>query len=181
MGIINGFRTDEFVAYFTKVPQNGPNSSYKVLDSDSIDLLNQSIKGVTLPSFSFSDIPVQYGAELQTRYTGDTYEVSNITVSFLLDRTFINYKCFLNWSMLQKNVVDGLHYTDGYNNDNTMGVFVIQFLDSNINVADELNLDIRVMAVPSISLNVTENTDILFDIEFATNDLNFNSFYNRQT
>ena len=102
--ITNTFFGNQFIASFMKVPQTGyyQDAGSKSLKSYYIDMMNESIRGVTLPETSVPMIPISSYAHQNTYFKGvGDCELGTISIRFLLDRYMNNYTALLNWSLIK--------------------------------------------------------------------------------
>jgi hypothetical protein len=179
--ITNPFYGNQFIAYFTKIPQVGyyQSTNNKTLNLDYLDKLNETMRGITLPTTAIPMIPISFFGHQNDYKTGvGDGNLGSLSIRFKLDRYLNNYTALLQWSYLKYDWTYG-----GKNPNNKIdtlsdleGIVMVDFLDAQEEITRRLAYKVVIENLPSLNLAVDTPEELEYDVLFLITDIDPNKF-----
>lgn len=180
---VNPIKNNQFVAYFSKLPQTGANSHNQYLKTADLDFFNKTIKEVIFPGINLSDIRIPFKGHIDTVIPGDEFRIDPINITFTLSQNAENYKAILNWCLIQKDVITGTGKNPNFNLDGCLAELIFDFIDVFIENVFQVKFDVHILAIPPLTFTPnapkpepqdfsvmlsTVNMKVLYDVQQGT-------------
>lgn len=139
-----------------------------IFGNSEYNILNQSIVNITNPSISLGNIEQQ--TSIKPIYLpGDSIDISDINMSFILDENYNNYKLILDWLKILRNPHEidfDRHVTD----------ISIMFLDMRYKETLSINYeDCYPYTISELTMDnqISDIEPIVFTVSFKVNNINY--------